>query len=92
MPKYATKQLLKFEHDSSHPKQDSPHRPPEIKYDKDSQQLPSEYTGTKLEDERVSRIVHIFGVLLYYGRAVNLSILVALSTITAQQNNPTEKT
>jgi hypothetical protein len=31
MLKYVAKQLLKFEHDSSHPKQDSPHRAPEIK-------------------------------------------------------------
>ena len=83
MPKYVAKQLLKFEHDSSHPKQDSPHRAPEIKYGKDSQQLPPEDTGPKLEEDRASRIAQIVGALLYYGRAVDLSILVALSTIAA---------
>ena len=92
MPKYVAKQLLKFEHDSSHPKQDSPHRAPEIKYGKDSQQLPPEDMGPKLEEERASRIAQIVGALLYYGRAVDLTILVALSTIAAQQNSPTEKT
>jgi hypothetical protein len=48
--------------------------------------------GPKLEEERASRIAQIVGALLYYGRAVDLSILVALSTIAAQKNNPTEKT
>ena len=88
MPKYVAKQLLKFEHDSSHPKQDSPHRALEIKYGKDSQQLPSDDMDPKLEDERASRIAQIVGALLYYRRAVDLSILVALSTIAAQQNSP----
>ena len=65
MPKYVAKQLLKFEHDPTHPKQDSPHRAPEIKYGKDSQQLPPEDTGLKLEDERASRIAQNMGALLY---------------------------
>ena len=48
--------------------------------------------GPKLEEERASRIAQFVGALLYYGRAVDLSILVALSTIAAQKNSPTEKT
>ena len=91
MPKYiATKlQVLKFEHDSSHPKQDSPHRAPEIKYRKDSQQLPTEDTGPNLEDKSALIIAQIVGALLYYERDVNLSIMVALSTIAAHNNKPT---
>ena len=50
MPKYVAKQLLECEHDASHPKQDSPHWAPEIKYGKDSQRIPPEDTGQKLED------------------------------------------
>ena len=91
MPKYiATKlQVLKCKHDSSHPKQDSPHRATEIKYSKDSQQLPTEDTGPNLEDKSALIIAQVVGALLYYEREVNLSIMVALSTIAAQNNKPT---
>ena len=81
MPKYFAKKLLKFDHDSSHLTQDSPYRSPKTKYGKYSQQIPPEDTGPVLEDKCALRIAKIVDALLYYGKAVGLIILVALSTI-----------
>jgi len=43
-----------------------------------------------LDHVRTKRIQKIIGSLLYYGRAVDPTILVALGTLASQQNKPTE--
>ena len=50
------------------------------------------YTSPLLNEKGIKRIQGIMGALLYMGRAVNKKLLVALSSIGAQQVTATEDT
>jgi hypothetical protein len=93
MPTYIEKQLHKFRHDRPKRPQHSPFRAQERKYGKDAQKpLEPDTSPPVLDKERKLRIQQIVGALLYYARAVDMTILVALSAIASQQNAPTEQT
>jgi hypothetical protein len=63
-----------------------------IKYGKDNQ-APSPLDDSPLLNEAgKKRIQQIVGSFLYYARAVDLTILMALSEISSQQAAPTENT
>ena len=49
-------------------------------------------TSPKLNDAGKKRIQQIFGSFLYYARAFDPTILMALSAIASQQSAPTEHT
>jgi hypothetical protein len=45
-----------------------------------------------LDDRKKQRVQQIIGSILYYARAVDMTVLIALSTITMSQAKPTETT
>jgi hypothetical protein len=47
---------------------------------------------TKLDTVGITRVQEIIGVFLFYGRAIDSMMLVALGTITSQQANITQST
>ena len=49
-------------------------------------------TRPRLDDKCTKKVQHIVGSLLYYARAIDLTILMALSTIVREQVKSTEKT
>ena len=49
-------------------------------------------TSPKLDEKGKKRIQQIVGSFLYYARAVDPTILMALSAIASQQSAPTEQT
>ena len=83
MPGYIDNLLLKFKHS----------RPPKphlslyaclpISYGAKSQLTPDSDTSTLLDDKRKLRIQEIVGSFLYYARAVDNKLLVALNAIAA---------
>jgi hypothetical protein len=92
MPGYIKKALLCFKHDKPNKMQNSPHPHtiPEyrnkIKYAADEDETP------KLGKDDTKYIQKVAGMLLYYARAVNSTILPALSSIATKQAAPTAKT
>ena len=91
MIKYIPKLLQKFSHDQPKKDQHSPYRAPPKKYGTASQDPLEEDTTAKISDVQKLRIQRVIGGLLYYARAVDLTILTALSAIASQQTSPTEK-
>ncbi len=53
--------------------------------------LPTDDTP-KLDEKGIKRVQQIIGSILYYARAVNMTVLMALSTIAVDQTKATEQT
>ena len=89
---HVKKQLLKYNHPMPSRKQDSPFPIPHTRFGKASQELP-EKDETPILNEKDKKIIQqVTGSFLYYGRAVDPTIVMALSTIASQQSAPTENT
>eukprot|EP00804_Cyclotella_cryptica_P003921 CCRYP_016106-RA/>CCRYP_016106-RA protein AED:0.11 eAED:0.25 QI:0/0/0/1/0.2/0.16/6/0/1395 len=72
--------------------QHAPHKHREIIYGAKEQLLPDNDTSPPLDAAGIKRIQGIVGSLLYYARAVDNKLLVALSTISSQQTAATQNT
>jgi len=98
MPRYVKKVLKRYRHNAPQRKQDYPYQPPPHthtqQYSPQSQILPKDDPGTPLDDQGEQYIRQVVGslLLLYYARAMDVTILFALSTIAQEHANPTEKT
>jgi hypothetical protein len=85
MPAYVAKQLLRYEHPH-------PYNPNPIKYGQDNQATDLIDTSLKLDKSNKKPIQQIARSFLYYARAVDSTIFMALSAIVSQQAAPTEDT
>ena len=92
MPGYVQDALQKFKHDPPQRQQDQPypHNPPEygekVKYAKGEDNPP---LLAKTDKKFVQQVT---GVFLFYARAVDSTMLTALSAIVSEQETPTENT
>jgi hypothetical protein len=91
MPGYVQKALQRFNHEAPKRRQDSPHPWQKPQYGVKTQ-LTQPDTSAPLDATAKKLIQEIVGVFLYYGRAVDNTMLVALSAIATAQNSGTEKT
>ena len=91
MPNYVRKQLLKFNHKSPKQPQYAPHRWSLLSYGQKIQEV-MEDQSTPLDKPNIKKVQSIAGTFLYYGRAVDPTILPALTDIAAAQSAPTEHT
>jgi hypothetical protein len=92
MPGYVDKLLARFEHTPPHKPQHSPHIASTRKFGNDAQE-PVEHDDLPiLPPARITRIQQIIGTILYYARAVDLTTLVALSSIASEQTKATTAT
>ncbi len=85
MPKYIMNQLTRY----SHP---APLKPNPVTYGKDNQAPNPTNDSPFLDNAGKKRIQQVVGSFLYYARAVNPTILMALSNIATQQSAPTKNT
>jgi hypothetical protein len=92
MPVYAIKNLTRYNHPPPLKPQHCPYTPNPIVYGKDNQAPTPGDTSPLLDAAGKRRIQQIVGSFLYYARAVDPTILMALSAIAAQQSAPTEET
>jgi len=90
MPSYVARALERFGHTDPTPS-DSPHKhvPPQHRA---NVQMATLDTSPPLDSAASTRIREIVGVFLYYARAINNTMLVALGTIASQQASATETT
>ena len=92
MPAYVQKQLTRYEHKTPSRPQHCPYTPHPIKYGKDNQTVDPIDDSPPLDEAGKKYIQQVVGSFLYYARAVDPTILMALSDIATQQNKPTENT
>ena len=92
MPGYIKAALFKFNHPTPSRPQHSPHRSNPIQYGAASQKPNPIDTTAQLDAAKTTRIQQITGTLLYYARAVDGTLLVALSAIASSQAKATQQT
>ena len=92
MPGYVEKALARFEHPLPRKPQDSPYPYTRPDYGAKVQLTPPEDTTPTLEQEEKKRLQEVVGTLLYYARAVDNTMLVALGSLAAAQTKGTKQT
>jgi hypothetical protein len=84
MPDYILKALLKYQHQARSKPQHAPYKAIPIEFGARVQTVMTDTTDP-LSKKRIKRMQDIVGTLLYYGRAVDPTILPAISAIASQQ-------
>ena len=89
MPGYIGEALTKYQHPKPTVPQHSPYKATTIHYGAKIQRV-EEDNSPPLTTDQIKRVQKIVGTLLYYGRAVDSTLLTALSAIAARQSNGTQ--
>jgi hypothetical protein len=92
MPEYVQKVLLWLKHIPPSKPQNYPHRWVHITYGKSIHTAPEEDTSPLLSPIGVQYIQRVVGSFLYYVRAIDNTIHLALNGIGSQQSKPTQNT
>lgn len=92
MPGYVEKALQKFNHPAPKKPQDAPHPYNPVQYGVAQQMSEPEDTSPPLDKDGINRIQRIVGTFLYKARAVDPTIVTALSTLSSEQSKATEYT
>jgi hypothetical protein len=92
MPGYIDKALQRFAHERPRRVQNSLHPHIAVKYGAKVQYVVAEVPSHPLDKEGQKYIQAVIGTLLYYSRAVDPTMLVALNAIATQTASPTQKT
>ncbi len=92
MPGYIARAMARFAHPAPAKPQHQPHPHTERTYGATIQYAKAPDTSPALPATNKTYIQQVLGVLLYYGRAVDSTILVALSSIASAQATPTTQT
>ena len=92
MPGYIEKALIRFGHTPPNKPQLQPHPHTVPTYGATIQYAKHIDQSSKATEEQQQYIQQVIGVLLYYGRSVDSTILVALSSLASAQAAPTEYT
>ena len=85
MPGYIEKLLLKCKHDNPLDVQSSPYKAPPKIYGKGAQDSIPHDTTKNIDKSRINIIQQVVGGVLYYARAVDNIVLVALRAIASEQ-------
>jgi hypothetical protein len=89
MPGYTGKAFTKYQHPHPTVPQHAPYKTTAIQYGAKVQRV-EEDKSPPLTPEQIKRVQNIVSTLLYYGRAVDSTLLTALSTIAVHQSNGTK--
>jgi hypothetical protein len=89
IPGYIENLLIKLKHPHPSKPRLSPYKCIPISYGAKAQLTPKADASERLDKHRKCRIQEIVGSLLYYARAIDNKLLVALSTIAARQSYAT---
>ncbi len=92
MPEYVEHALARFNHPAPDKPQHQPHQHSIPTYGATVQYTKSEDTSQRLSPAEKKYIQEVIGIFLYFGHAVNSTMLTALSAIASAQAEPTEET
>ena len=92
MPGYVSRALHKFLHTPATRAQHSPHAWIPPNYGATIQYAPDDDTSPRLDSKALTHLQNVVGTFLYYARAVDSTMLVALGSLASAQTNGTEAT
>ena len=92
MPGYIQKALQRYKHVRSTTRQDSPYPAAPRIYGAAAQAPSPDDDSLEATEDKVKHIQQVVGTILYYARAVDITVLMALSTITSEQATATKTT
>ena len=92
MSTYVANQLTRYNHPHLKRFQQTQYAPAPTIFGRGAQDLPEPDCSPLLDVKGKLRVQQVVGSFLYYGRAVNLTILASLSEIASQQADPAENT
>ena len=92
MPGYVTKALKRFQHPPPTKPQNQPHPHIPPKYGAKVQYAEPDDTSPPLNKEAKRFIQEVTGTFLYYARAIDSTMLTALSALASEQAHPMEAT
>jgi hypothetical protein len=92
MPGYIQKALTRFEHPAPNRARHSPYKCSTPQYGAKIQYSEAEDTTKPLHPKETKQLQEIIGTLLYYGRAVDSTMLVSLGTLASAQTKGTQAT
>ena len=92
MPGYIKKILQRFHHKMPPKPQHSPYQVAPKIYGAAAQDTIPEDDMAKIDKKRVKVVQQVIGGVLYYSRAVDLTVLPALSSIASKQASATKNT
>jgi hypothetical protein len=92
MPGYINKLLQKYKHQLPTKPQHCPYTPAPKTYGAKAQAPLPTNISPKLSDTEIKETQRIVGSILYYARAVNITVLMALSSIASKQTRGTTNT
>jgi len=92
MPGYIAKALQRFDHPAPTSPEDSPHEAAPIQYGAKQQFTADPDMSSPLDPKGIKKLQEIIGTLLYYARAIDNTMLVALGTLAAAQTKGTRAT
>ena len=92
MPKFVPEKRHKFVHPQPKRPQHAPHPAPEIRFGRSAQEPRPPDSSPPLPPTGKTRVQKIVGSFLYYGRAVDITILKGLNLLSRQQSSPTKMT
>ena len=89
---YVKESLILFNHAVPRTPQDQPHPQIKPKYGQKGQYTKEEDASPPLNATKNKLVQEVLGVFLYYGRAIDMTVLTALGNIATQQAAPNENT
>jgi hypothetical protein len=89
---YIRRALLRFAHPMPSRPQHAPHLYTAPKYGPGAQYAPDQEATTPLDATDVKKLQQVLGVLLFYARMVDNTLLVDLNILSSQQSNATDAT
>jgi hypothetical protein len=92
MPGYLAKMMTRFKHETPTKIQNSPHHHVKVKYGAKQQYATNKDKSPPLNKDETKYVQAVAGTHLYYARAVNHTILPALSSIATEQAKPMQRT
>ncbi len=92
MPGYIKKKLQEYKHSFPGRIQNCPYPPEPKRFGVDAQAPIGIDATAKLDEKGIKRVQQTVGSILYYARAVDMTVLMALSSIAVEQTKATEKT
>ena len=92
MPGYIDKLRARYNHDTPEIPQHSPYQAARVIFGAAAQEVIPDDTTAKIDKTCVKATQQVAQVVLYYARAVDLTVLTALNSIASEQTSATEKT
>ena len=89
---YVKESLIQFNHAVPHLPQDQTHLHIKPKYRKKVKYTEEEDSSPPLNSVKKVLAQEVFGIFLYYGHVIDITMLTALGTIATQQAAPTKNT